>query len=200
MAKDSLEGGETASLILDAAERLIAIRGFNGFSYGDAAQELGMTRAALHYHFSNKADLGEALIARYSARFADALEAIDARELTALAKIEAYAGLYFQVLQEGRMCLCGMLAAERETLPPAMQDAVNRYFIENQCWLSLVLTQGAQLGTIELSGSPDDVAWMVINTLEGAMLLARIFNDVTILQSSAEQLLMGLKPGTRVEA
>jgi TetR/AcrR family transcriptional repressor of nem operon len=97
------------------------------------------------------------------------------------------------------MCLCGMLAAERETLPPAMQDAVNRFFKENQRWLSHVLAQEDR-GAIVLRGSLEETAWMIINTLEGAMLVARVFNDVSILQSSAEQLLAGLKPGKRVDA
>ena len=33
------------------------------------------------------------------------------------------------------MCLCGMLAAEYETLPPAMRDAILRFFDHNQGWL-----------------------------------------------------------------
>ena len=200
MTKSSVESDETAALILNAAERLVAVRGFNGFSYGDAAKELGLTRAALHYHFANKADLGEALIIRYGDRFADALAAIDARESEAMAKLEAYAQLYLEVLREGRMCLCGMLAAENETLPPSMQDAVSRFFISNQSWLSSVLARGTELGTVELRGSPDETAWLVINTLEGAMLLARSLHEVAILQSSIDQLMAGLRRGTRVDA
>ena len=55
--------------ILDVAERLVQVRGFNGFSYADIAAELQITKAALHYHFAGKADLGETLIARYADRF-----------------------------------------------------------------------------------------------------------------------------------
>ena len=67
----------TATRILDVAERLVQTRGFNGFSYADIAAELGITKASLHYHFAGKAELGEALIVRYGERFADALAAID---------------------------------------------------------------------------------------------------------------------------
>ncbi|MGD0811101.1 MAG: helix-turn-helix domain-containing protein, partial [Acidimicrobiales bacterium] len=58
----------TASDILDAAERLVQSRGFNGFSYADVSSELGITKAALHYHFAGKAELGESLISRYNER------------------------------------------------------------------------------------------------------------------------------------
>ena len=66
----------TAARILDVAEQLVQVRGFNGFSYADIAAELQITKAALHYHFASKADLGEALISRYASRFAEALAGV----------------------------------------------------------------------------------------------------------------------------
>ena len=35
--------GDTASAVLDVAERLVQVRGFNGFSYAHVAAELGLT-------------------------------------------------------------------------------------------------------------------------------------------------------------
>ena len=61
-----VNGTGTTSRILDVAERMLQVRGYNGFSYGDVAAELGITRAALHYHFKGKAELGQALIERYA--------------------------------------------------------------------------------------------------------------------------------------
>ena len=42
------------------------------------------------------------------------------------------------------MCLCGMLAAEYQTLPKPMRDAVIRFFDENEAWLEKVLEQGRE--------------------------------------------------------
>ena len=125
----------TAARILDVAEQLVQVRGFNGFSYADIAAELQITKAALHYHFASKAALGEALIARYAGRFMGALASPGAADGTARAKLDAYAGLYLQVLRNRKMCLCGMLAAEYQTLPQPMQDAVIRFFDQNESWL-----------------------------------------------------------------
>src|ERR1700716_3789494 len=88
----------TAARILDVAEHLLQVRGFNGFSYADVAAELQITKAALHYHFPGKAELGHALIDRYTRRFAEALAEIDVRIPAAPDKLEAYAGLYAEVL------------------------------------------------------------------------------------------------------
>src|SRR5437016_1653402 len=88
----------TAERILDIAERLVQNRGFNNFSYADVAGELGITKASLHYHFPGKAELGRALIERYAERFAGALGQIDREFPDAHGKLEAYAGLYADVL------------------------------------------------------------------------------------------------------
>ena len=122
----------TAERILDIAERLVQLRGFNNFSYADIAGELGMTTASVHYHFPGKAELGQALIVRYSERFSAALDRIDRDLGDAQTKLEAYATLYADVLRGERMCMCGILAAEYQTLPEPMRDAVIRFFDDNQ--------------------------------------------------------------------
>ena len=78
MNTGEVERVDTATQILDVAERLVQVRGFNGFSYADVAAELKITKAALHYHFAGKAELGEALVVRYAARFAEALAGVEA--------------------------------------------------------------------------------------------------------------------------
>src|SRR5438105_13444524 len=144
----------TATRILDVAERLVQTRGFNGFSYADIAAELGITKASLHYHFAGKAELGEALIVRYGERFAEALVVIDERHADACSKLHAYADIYAEVLRRQRMCLCGILAAEYETLPEGMRNAVIRFFDDNETWLTAVLANGQAEGTLALSESP----------------------------------------------
>src|SRR3954452_4280632 len=138
----------SAPKILDVAERLAQRRGFNGFSYADIAAELGVTKESLHYHSPGKADLGEALLARYAGRFADALAAADENLDDEREKLAAYAEIYAGVLRDHRMCLCGMLAAEYETLPEAMRLAVGRFFEENERWLDRVLEDGRSRGTL----------------------------------------------------
>lgn len=182
----------TAARILDVAERLVQLRGFNGFSYADIAAELGVTKASLHYHFPGKAELGEALITRYAHRFAEALKTIDGDGGDVHAKLAAYAALYASVLREQRMCLCGMLAADYDTLPPAMRDAVIRFFDENEAWLERVLGEGQAQGALRFSGRARDQAQLIISALEGAMLVARPYADPERFQATARRLLATL--------
>src|SRR5579863_9848734 len=133
---------ETSSRILDVAERLVQTRGFNAFSYADISRALHITKASLHYHFPTKAKLGERLIERYRVAFQAALDDIDGSCSDAGAKLRAYAGIYINVLERNRMCLCGMLAADYATLPKAMKDEVRRFFDANEAWLVEVVESG----------------------------------------------------------
>jgi TetR/AcrR family transcriptional regulator, transcriptional repressor for nem operon len=188
MTQDDTDAS-TAERILDAAEALVATRGFNGFSYAHIAEELGITKASLHYHFRSKARLGEALIARYAERFADALEQIDRDKPGAPDRLTAYAELYSGVLHGDRMCLCGMLAAEYETLPKPMGEAIVRFFDANEAWLTQLLAEGCADDTLVVEGDPSESAQAILGGLEGALLVARPYGDPTRFDTAAKRLL-----------
>src|SRR4051812_38849388 len=156
---------DTSQRILDVAERLVQTRGFNGFSYADIAEALEVTKASLHYHFPAKAELGARLIERYERNFAEALEAIDSRSKKPRDKLRRYVALYEGVLKDGRMCLCGMLAAEFATLPEGMRTEMRRFFDANEKWLSGVLQEGRRDKTLSFSGSAAEAARALIDTL-----------------------------------
>lgn len=182
----------TPARILDAAERIVTERGFNAFSYRDVAAELSITTAALHYHYPRKAELGTALVTRYSSRFASRLKAIDEAGASPRSKIVGYVAIYAETLAERRLCLCGMLAAEYLTLSADMQAAVRDFFEQSEAWLSRVLEQGKADGTIEFAGASDELARMIISGLEGAMLLCQPYGDVERFMSIARRLLCSL--------
>src|SRR5215813_15563641 len=95
----------TAAMILATAEDVIQRKGYSGFSYADVAAELRITKAALHYHFPGKAELGEALIATWSAKFIDALASLDAAGGPALTRLDGYIELHAEILGKRKMCL-----------------------------------------------------------------------------------------------
>lgn len=178
--------------ILDVAERLVQVRGFNGFSYADIAAQLRVTKASLHYHFATKAELGRALIDRYSTAFACALAGIDGQHADPCVKLRRYVALYETVIRSKRMCLCGMLAAEVTTLPASMQRRLNAFFDANEIWLARVLRSGRALGKMRFSDSATERARGMIGTLEGAMLVARMYGDARRFSTVANQAVAGV--------
>ncbi|NTV96221.1 MAG: TetR family transcriptional regulator [Thiobacillus sp.] len=58
------EAQETRTLILDAAETVFRDRGVSRTSLAEIAQQAGVTRGAIYWHFQNKADLFTAMCDR----------------------------------------------------------------------------------------------------------------------------------------
>ncbi len=193
----TLAVSDTSGRILDIAERLVQTRGFNAFSYADIAAALNITKASLHYHFPTKAILGERLVERYQEGFVTALGKIESTHASAAARLRAYVDIYSDVLDNDRMCLCGMLAADYATLPDSIKDRVRRFFDANETWLTPVLTRGRARKEIVFSGPPLESARFLVGALEGAMLLARSHGDPGRFRSAAARLLADFGVGKR---
>jgi len=184
----------TAERILDIAERLVQRRGFNAFSYADVATAVGIRKASLHYHFATKADLGQALIARYRQTFLAALGGIEEESEGAGERLRRYADLYGAVLRKKRMCMCGMLATDAATLPKAMRDSVAAFFEENVAWLGAVLERGRTRGELAFEGTPASMAGFFVSALEGAMLVAHGSGNREGFDATAARLLATVTP------
>ena len=162
---------DTATRILDHAERLLQTRGYNGFAYKDIAVEIGIRNASIHFHFPTKADLGLALAQRYHQRFRGAVAELVGPAPT---QLQAFAALFERTAAaEDRLCLCGMLAAEASTLPPAVAAEVRAFFDWCRAWLAATIAAGAADGTLAPRAAPEQCADALLAALEGGMLLAR---------------------------
>lgn len=84
-------------------------------------------------------------------------------------RLEGYAGLYAEVFADGgRMCLCGVFAADAASLPAAARHAAAAFFDDQLRWVAS-LFQAAGL-TPTRAGQ---AAQAYLAALEGALLLAR---------------------------
>lgn len=183
---------ETPERILDVAQALVQTRGYNAFSYADIASTLNVTKASLHYHFPSKGSLGHSLIARYETRFRSALEDIEGKDQSAAEQIAGYMAIYAGVLADHRMCMCGMLAAEFETLPEAMQSALDHFFGMNENWLEAILRKGLVDGSLRFDENPKALSQFLVAALEGAMMLARSHADDQRFHAAVRRLLAGI--------
>ncbi len=171
---------DTRRELLDVAEKLVRARGYNGFSYRDLADQIGIKTASIHYHFPTKGDLGQAMVENELEEFARTLAQLDAGEKDPRRRLERFIQL-FQARTIGcdnRMCLGAMLAVEQETLPDSVGQAVRRLFADNEAWLAKLLEEGRKKRQFRFKGSAEVVARCLFSSLEGALLMARAFRDI----------------------
>lgn len=163
---------DTREEILRTASRLLQMNGFNGFSYGHVARELGIKSAAVHYHFPSKADLGVALVERFRTRYRLWME--DAAGLPAGQQLAGYFAIHRRFLERGsRVCPGGVLQAELNAVPPEVRTAVEGMAREVQDWLVGVLEAGREAGEVRFEGPAVAMAAVVASTVQGALQIAR---------------------------
>ena len=185
---------ETRSAVLDVAQEFLQTRGYNAFSFRDLAGRVRIKTASIHYYFPTKSDLCRALIARQREQVAAAFAAIDAAGLDAVGKLDRYADLFQGTLAAGnRMCLCGMLASDFATLEPDIVRELRLSFVDHETWLEKVLTTGRLAGLLRFEGTELEEARSLVASLEGAMLLARAYEEPTRLEHAARRLLAKLR-------
>jgi TetR/AcrR family transcriptional repressor of nem operon len=178
--------------ILASAQRLVQQRGFNGFSYADIAEEVGVRKASLHHYFPSKTDLGLALVDEYIGQLERGLAAISASSSGADARLAAYVGVYRGSLEAERMCLGGMLASEALTLDPVVLPGLKRFFERNVEWLTEVLAMGSSQGKFALTGTAADHARLLLSSLQGTLLIARATGDHDAFDRTTSLLIAGL--------
>jgi TetR/AcrR family transcriptional repressor of nem operon len=186
----------TAERIMDAAQQMVQTRGYNAFSYADISTRVGIRKASIHYYFPSKKDLGKELAARYRADFRSRLHQIDGRKRDSRSKLKDYAQLYLDSLRDDdRMCLCGMLASDIDTLPEEVRCEVIGFFADNEAWLAKVLGEGRKAGTLDFSGPAENEAQLLLAGFQGAMLVARSYGDGMRFRTIARKLLtrLGIK-------
>ena len=164
----------SAQRIADVAQTLVQEVGYNGFSFEHIAQLVGMRKASIHHHFASKADLGLVVVSRYAAEFDDALRQILTSVKSAPDRLSVYADLFEKTFQNNQhLCVCGMLGAESNSLDAPVKAAVQQFFQSNLVWLSDVIQEGLNSGTLKSSQAPKVLAQALLSLLEGAMLVGR---------------------------
>jgi len=158
--------------ILDAAESRARLAGYNGFSFRDLAEDVGITSASVHYHFPTKEDLAEALTQRYVDRTAEYLG--DPAALRPRAAVKHLGAMFIRANEtEDRMCLCGLLAAESGGLPPPVRPRVAAFFDLLVRWLEVALRPAASAPR----------ALEIVAAFEGGLLIARVKKEPAILRA-----------------
>ncbi len=165
---------DTRQKIMQSAEDRIRTEGYQSFSFRSIATELGIKSASVHYHFATKADLAEAVAARYVDHFFATLDESLLGKEAVEDQLEAYISLFrHSLLVDRKLCLCGMLGAEKASLPENVVPQVAAFFTRNLEWLGGLLGDAANARAHALA---------LLSSLEGALIVSRTLEDDTAFE------------------
>ena len=156
----------TSDEIIRCARTLIIAGGYNGFSYADIADVVGIRKASIHHHFPSKVDLVRTLLQLY-------------RE-------EAKACIGDPT---SSFCVCALLASQIPVLPPEIVVEVRAHFRTLSTWLASVIEEGAMQNAFLLTGTAQSEAESFMAAVHGAMLSARVYGDEKVFSVVTEPLI-----------
>jgi len=160
------------------------IGGYNAFSFNHIAERVGIKKPSIVHHFPTKAALGKAVVRRYRETFALALDEI-AKDPTknAMDAFNFYCTPYMEFgSTNNKICLCGALAGEFMALPDDVKEEVTQFFNDHLKWLEAILKRGKREGTFSFSEKPAVLAKLILDSMQGALIVKRATNDPTQLQ------------------
>ncbi|WP_049731407.1 TetR/AcrR family transcriptional regulator [Rhizobium ecuadorense] len=167
----------TSDEILASARNLIICGGYNGFSYADISEVVGIRKASIHHHFPSKIDLVRELVKRYREDGQASIAALEQSVPDALDILRVYANHWAKCIEDASRpyCVCAMLASELPSLPPEVAKEVTAFFRFISSWLTRVMERGSRQGALNLSSDPHVEAEAFLATVYGAMLSARAY-------------------------
>ena len=161
--------------IIQRTNELLATGGYNGFSYADIAERVGVRKATIHHHFPAKADLVKAAVAVHRDATRHGLEALARATADPVERLVAYCRYWAECIRDSNppICICALLAAELPAIPAEVAAEVQAHFSDVQAWLASALEEGAVQGRMRLGDTPSAEAAMFLASVHGAMLSAR---------------------------
>jgi TetR/AcrR family transcriptional repressor of nem operon len=186
----------TSDDILACARSLIVAGGYNGFSYADIADVVGIRKASIHHHFPSKVDLVRTLVARYREEAEAGMANLELQVSDPLQQLRLYAGYWEACIADASapFCICALLAGQLPVLPEEVGLEVRAHFRSLSAWLTSVLERGARHGQLQLMSTPRAEAEAFMAAVHGAMLSARAYGDPKIFGVVTGPLLERLAP------
>ncbi|WP_375309457.1 TetR/AcrR family transcriptional regulator [Bradyrhizobium sp. A5] len=169
----------TADDILACARTLIIAGGYNGFSYADIAEVVGIRKPSIHHHFASKVDLVRTLVSRYREEAQAGLAALERNIPDTREQLENYVAYWEACITDvtAPFCVCALLASELPILPEEVALEVRAHFRFLASWLTSVMERGKRKGRLRFSDTARVEAEGFMATIHGAMLSARAYGD-----------------------
>jgi len=189
----SAKAAATRDQILDAAARLIHLRGYHGTSLDDVLRQSGVGKGNFYYYFRSKEDLGFAIIDRVVERFLERTLEPAFVDPTAdpLDQVRAFLDRLLDVQRQRNCvggCPMGNLACELSDVHEGFRQRLADIFERWRVMLATTLERGRESGRLRADLDAASAAGFVVAALEGAILMAKVTKDISVMEKCVVEL------------
>lgn len=182
----------TKEQIVDAASRLVHVRGFNNTSVDEILRESGVGKGNFYYYFRSKDELGFAILERGLERIST--ELIEKHFNPEKDPWQQILDFLDSLVERARQractggCLLGNLAVEMSDIHEEFRRRLNRAFERLRSRLEVTLTQAKAQGTLRSEADIPRLAHFIVAGFEGAFMMGKLHKDADVMAGVVEEL------------
>ena len=181
----------TREQILDAASRLVHVRGFNNTSVDEILKESGVGKGNFYYYFKSKEELGFAILDRSLERFGvELVEKSFDPEKDPWQQINDFLGFLVDRArqQDGSGgCILGNLAIEMSDIHEEFRRRLNKAFDRLRSRIEESLSQARAQGTLRSDAVVPRLAHFIVAGFEGALMMGKLHKDADVVEGVVEE-------------
>lgn len=188
--------GKNKEQILNAGLNLIYRQGFNASGVKEIATESGVPKGSFYNYFTSKEDFVIQAIARYTENTSTALEKMLVRgEGSPLTRLRSLFDTWSdrQFMEDNSYsCFTGNLSQEMANLNSKVKDALEASFNTLQSYYTTCLQEAQNAGEIDSRFDPEELAYFIFNSWQGALVRAKAEGDIKPLNIFKEMVFVKL--------
>lgn len=178
-------------MILARAAAVFNRQGYFGARLDDITRATGLERGGIYNHFAGKDDLAlqafDYAVGLVRQRFAGALDG----KRNAADRLMAIVGVFHAMIDDPPVaggCPVLNTAVEADDAHPALRARARAAMDDWYGLVRHVVAKGVERGELRADADPDGVATVLISTLEGAIMMSKLYNDSSHIRRAVEHL------------
>ena len=182
---------ETRAKIIRQAAELFNQQGYSGASIADVMQATGLKKGGIYNHFKSKDELAlEAFDYAHSLTRQKIWQAVKQKR-NAKERLQAMMSCYLDFIDNPPIAGgCPLLntAIESDDTHPALRNRTRNAMDSWRSLISRIVQTGIKKGEINSQIEPDLVATILISTIEGAVMMSKLYQDPLHLERAVRHL------------
>lgn len=173
------KGEQTRERILQEAQKVFNRQGFRATTITNLLEATGTTKGNLYFHFAGKEEVGLEVLKREKLAFAQFLDEALSDQNPGAALDQFFRAAFSKHLQAGFVggCLFGNTALEASDTSPDFSNLVGEVFTDWNDKLKNKIAAAQKIGQVRQDLPADHLAELVVATIEGGIMQARLQKD-----------------------
>ncbi|MFK7846678.1 MAG: TetR/AcrR family transcriptional regulator [Rhodothermales bacterium] len=185
------KGAETRKEILARTVGLFNKHGYAGVSMAQVMEVTGLKKGGIYNHFESKEQLAlevfDFAISKVRERFIEGLRG----KKTAIERLHAIPEIMARYVSDPPVeggCPVHNTAVDSTYTHPALQQRARIGMDELQNYIRITVEKGIARNELPASMDADDVAAIMLSTLEGALMMSKLYNDEAYMSRAVNHL------------